>query len=108
MMGPRESPRRPEKHELPAPRKRFGQHFLRDNHVLDSIVDAIGPIADRMVVEIAPGRDALTDRLAERAGREVAIEVDRDLAGHLRTRYADRSNVDSAPSKTSSASNSPR
>ena len=97
MMGPRQPPRRPEKHELPAPRKRFGQHFLRDNHVLDSIVDTIGPLADRMVVEIGSGRGAVTDRLAECAGRVVAIEVDRDLAGHRRTRCADQSNVDSAP-----------
>lgn len=92
-MGPRQPPRRPAKNELPTPRKRFGQHFLRDNHVLDSIVDALGPIAERTVVEIGPGRGALTDRLVARAGRVVAIEVDRDLAAHLRTRYADRSNV---------------
>jgi len=79
---------------LNTPRKRFGQHFLRDNHVLDAIVDALGPIDTRTVVEIGPGRGALTDRLVARAGRVVAIELDRDLAAHLRTRYADRSNVE--------------
>ncbi len=92
-MGHRQPPRRPVKPELPTPRKRFGQHFLRDNHVLDSIVDALGPIADRTVVEIGPGRGALTDRLVERAGRVVAIELDRDLAEHLRIRYAARPHV---------------
>jgi 16S rRNA (adenine1518-N6/adenine1519-N6)-dimethyltransferase len=80
--------------ELPAPRKRFGQHFLRDNHVLDAIADALGPLATRTVVEIGPGRGALTDRLAERAGRLIAIEVDRDLVTHLRARYAGRPNVE--------------
>lgn len=78
---------------LPAPRKRFGQHFLRDGQVLDAIVDALGDITARTVVEIGPGRGALTDRLVERAGRLIAIELDRDLAQHLRARYAGRTNV---------------
>ena len=92
-MGPRQPPRRPDKAALPPPRKRFGQHFLHDTRVLDAIVHALGPLSDRTVVEIGPGRGALTDRLVERAGRVVAIELDRDLAAHLRTRYAARSNV---------------
>jgi 16S rRNA (adenine1518-N6/adenine1519-N6)-dimethyltransferase len=78
---------------LPPPRKRFGQHFLRDAGALGAIVEALGPIDDRTVVEVGPGRGALTDRLAERAGRLVAIELDRDLAHHLRDRYADRPTV---------------
>jgi 16S rRNA (adenine1518-N6/adenine1519-N6)-dimethyltransferase len=80
--------------ELPAARKRFGQHFLKDSRVLDSIVDALGPLAGRTVVEIGPGRGALTDRLVERAGRVVAIELDRDLVQHLRTRYAGMPHVE--------------
>lgn len=79
---------------LPAPRKRFGQHFLLDTRVLDSIADALGDVSNRTVVEIGPGRGALTDRLVARAARVVAIEVDRDLVQHLRTRYADRDNVE--------------
>lgn len=91
----RQSPRhRSNPAALPAPRKRFGQHFLRDTGVLDSIADALGPISSRTVVEIGPGRGALTDRLVERAGRLVAIELDRDLVVHLRARYADRPNVE--------------
>ena len=78
---------------LPAPRKRFGQHFLRDTGVLDSIVTALGDLTGRTVVEIGPGRGALTDRLVEKAARVVAIEVDRDLVQHLRHRYADRPHV---------------
>jgi 16S rRNA (adenine1518-N6/adenine1519-N6)-dimethyltransferase len=79
---------------LPGPRKRFGQHFLLDTRVLDSIADALGDLTQRTVVEIGPGRGALTDRLVSRAARVVAIEVDRDLVQHLRTRYADRPHVE--------------
>lgn len=79
---------------LPGPRKRFGQHFLSDTRVLDSIADALGDLSERTVIEIGPGRGALTDRLAARARRLVAIEVDRDLVQHLRARYADRPHVE--------------
>lgn len=79
---------------LPAPRKRFGQHFLRDTGVLDSIVSALGDLTGRTVVEIGPGRGALTDLLVQRAARVVAIEVDRDLVQHLRNRYADLPQVE--------------
>lgn len=79
--------------QLPAPRKRFGQHFLKDTRVLDSIVAALGDLRERTVVEIGPGRGVLTDKLAERAKRVVAIELDRDLVQHLRERYAQQPHV---------------
>jgi 16S rRNA (adenine1518-N6/adenine1519-N6)-dimethyltransferase len=79
---------------LPAPRKRFGQHFLKDSKTLDAIVEALGPIGDRTVIEIGPGRGVLTDRLVERAARVIAIEVDRDLVAMLRDRYRDRPSVE--------------
>jgi 16S rRNA (adenine1518-N6/adenine1519-N6)-dimethyltransferase len=79
---------------LPPPRKRFGQHFLKDTSVLDGIADALGDLAGRTVVEIGPGRGALTDRLVTRAARVVAIEVDRDLVQHLRARYAAQPHVE--------------
>jgi 16S rRNA (adenine1518-N6/adenine1519-N6)-dimethyltransferase len=80
--------------ELPKARKRFGQHFLRDARVLADIADALGDVSARTVVEIGPGRGALTDLLVQRAARVVAVEVDRDLVQHLRARYADRHNVE--------------
>jgi 16S rRNA (adenine1518-N6/adenine1519-N6)-dimethyltransferase len=83
---------RPPDH-LPPPRRRFAQHFLRDRRILQRIVDALGPDPASTVVEIGPGRGALTDLLVERSGRVVAIEIDRDLAELLRERYADRPNV---------------
>ena len=79
---------------LPQARKRFGQHFLRDRKVLERIADALGLTGSETVIEIGPGRGALTDLLAERAGRLVAVEIDRDLAAHLRTRYAGRPHVE--------------
>lgn len=85
---------RPAPGSLPAPRKRFGQHFLKDARVLDAIADALGPLESRTVIEIGPGRGALTDRLVERAARVIAVEVDRDLVAHLRARYAEKKHVE--------------
>jgi 16S rRNA (adenine1518-N6/adenine1519-N6)-dimethyltransferase len=78
---------------LPPPRKRFGQHFLRDRSALDRIAGALQLTGAETVVEIGPGRGALTDLLAPRAGRLLAVELDRDLAAMLRERYARASNV---------------
>jgi 16S rRNA (adenine1518-N6/adenine1519-N6)-dimethyltransferase len=78
---------------LPRARKRFGQHFLRDRAVLARIVEALRLTGAETVVEIGPGRGALTDLLVERAARLYAVEIDRDLAAHLRARYADRPHV---------------
>ncbi|WP_310628410.1 16S rRNA (adenine(1518)-N(6)/adenine(1519)-N(6))-dimethyltransferase RsmA [Limnohabitans sp.] len=65
-------------------RKRFGQHFLTDGAIIDSIVDAIDPQAGDPMVEIGPGLAALTQPLVERLGRLHVIELDRDLAVRLR------------------------
>ena len=68
------------------PRKRFGQHFLTDDSVIDRIVDAIDPKPGQAVVEIGPGLGAMTGPLAERLDRLSVIELDRDLAQRLRSR----------------------
>ena len=69
---------------MPHARKRFGQHFLVDGSVIDRIVAAIDPRPGDALVEIGPGRGALTAPLLERAGALTAIELDRDLAARLR------------------------
>jgi 16S rRNA (adenine1518-N6/adenine1519-N6)-dimethyltransferase len=74
---------------LPPPRKRFAQHFLSDPRILGRIADALQPDASSTVLEIGPGRGALTRELVKRAGRVTAIEIDRDLADHLRQEFAD-------------------
>lgn len=71
------------------PRKRFGQHFLHDPAVIERILRAVAPCAGERLVEIGPGRGALTERLLERAGALDAVEIDRDLARELRLRFAD-------------------
>jgi len=79
---------------LPRPRKRLGQHFLVDPTTLERIADALGPTASDVVIEIGPGRGALTDLLSQRAKRVIAIELDRDLVPYLRDRYHEAGNVD--------------
>ena len=65
-------------------RKRFGQHFLADQGIIDAIVRAIDPRPGQAMVEIGPGLAALTQPLVERLGRLTVIELDRDLAARLR------------------------
>jgi 16S rRNA (adenine1518-N6/adenine1519-N6)-dimethyltransferase len=67
-------------------RKRFGQHFLVDEAVIDGIVRTIQPRPGQALVEIGPGLGALTQPLLERAGALTVIELDRDLAARLRQR----------------------
>ena len=68
-------------------RKRFGQHFLHDPQVIARIVAAIEPRRGERIVEIGPGRGALTTPLLERLGTLTAIEIDRDLARALSERF---------------------
>jgi 16S rRNA (adenine1518-N6/adenine1519-N6)-dimethyltransferase len=72
----------------------LGQNFLNDPGAARKIVDALGDVRAATVIEIGPGRGVLTDLLAVRAGRLIAIELDRVLAAQLRMRYATRSNVE--------------
>jgi 16S rRNA (adenine1518-N6/adenine1519-N6)-dimethyltransferase len=67
------------------PRKRFGQHFLADQAIIEAIVRAIDPRPGQAMVEIGPGLAALTQPLVERLGKLAVIELDRDLAARLRT-----------------------
>jgi 16S rRNA (adenine1518-N6/adenine1519-N6)-dimethyltransferase len=67
-------------------RKRFGQHFLADEAIIDAIVREIAPRPGQAMVEIGPGLAALTQPLVERIGALTVIELDRDLAARLRQR----------------------
>jgi 16S rRNA (adenine1518-N6/adenine1519-N6)-dimethyltransferase len=70
-------------------RKRFGQHWLTDAGVLDRIVAAAALAPGERVLEIGPGRGALTERLlATPVAAVTAIELDRDLVLGLRQRFA--------------------
>ena len=75
-------------------RKRFGQNFLVDQAVVESIVRAIAPQPDDRMVEIGPGLSALTAPLLDRLERLSVIEIDRDLAQRLRDKFpAERLNI---------------
>ena len=69
-------------------KRRFGQNFLVDRGVVSRIIDAFDPKPDQTVMEIGPGRGALTSELNNQAGRIIAIEFDRDLAQQLRDKFA--------------------
>ena len=65
-------------------RRRFGQHFLHDRGIIRRIIDAISPADGDRIVEIGPGRGALTWDLLQRAHGLDVIEIDRDLAQSLK------------------------
>jgi 16S rRNA (adenine1518-N6/adenine1519-N6)-dimethyltransferase len=74
-------------------KRRFGQNFLVDRGVVNRIIEAVSPRPDETIVEIGPGRGALTARLVETSGRLVAIEFDRELVPQLRAQFAGSSNL---------------
>ncbi len=71
-------------------RKRFGQHFLHDKQIIQRIVDAIAPTPEQHLVEIGPGQGALTLPILKKTGKLDVIELDRDLIPQLKTRCADK------------------
>src|SRR5438270_9959619 len=75
-------------------RPKLGQKFLRDTSAAQRIVEALGEIGDATVIEIGPGRGALTQALAARARRLIAIEIDRVLAAQLRLHFGRHQNVE--------------
>ena len=72
-------------------RKRFGQHWLRDERILDRILEAAELAPGDRVLEVGPGRGALTDRLLSSPAALVhAVELDRDLVAGLKERFSSR------------------
>src|SRR5690349_12541595 len=74
-------------------KKRLGQHWLVDHGAVRRIADAAEIRPDETVIEVGPGRGALTEALAERASRLIAVEVDSALAESLREKYEGSANV---------------
>jgi 16S rRNA (adenine1518-N6/adenine1519-N6)-dimethyltransferase len=75
-------------------RPKLGQHFLVDSAATARIVEALGDISESTVLEIGPGRGALTSMLAKRSRRLIAIEIDRVLAAQLRMSFSQEPNVE--------------
>lgn len=82
----------PSKEQM-AGKTRLGQNFLRDAQAVERIVRALGDISERTVIEIGPGRGAITGALAARARKVVAVELDPELASALCARSALQGNV---------------
>ena len=69
-------------------RKRFGQHFLQDNKVIENIISSINLKERDHIVEIGPGLGALTEKLLDTNCQMDAVEVDRDLAKKLNEKFS--------------------
>src|SRR5436190_23106050 len=76
-----------------APKKKWGQNFLRNRGAVERIVSAIEPEPEDLILEIGPGEGVLTEKLAELPNDLTVIEIDPDLAQRLRTRFGDRVEV---------------
>lgn len=74
-------------------RKRFGQHFLVDQQIIEEIVRCIGAAPGERIVEIGPGRGALTTALLRHGACVEAIEIDRDLVRELRRHFRNESRL---------------
>ncbi|HEY8186580.1 MAG TPA: 16S rRNA (adenine(1518)-N(6)/adenine(1519)-N(6))-dimethyltransferase RsmA [Pyrinomonadaceae bacterium] len=77
----------------PSPLRRFGQNFLTDQRIINRIIEALEPAADETIVEIGPGRGALTAPLLDRVGSLVAIEFDRNLIPLLTEKFSAHKNL---------------
>ena len=75
-------------------RRRLGQHFLIDEKILDRMIRYGEVTRDDVVLDVGAGRGELTARLAERAGKVIAVELDRELAEEARRRLKDYDNVE--------------
>jgi 16S rRNA (adenine1518-N6/adenine1519-N6)-dimethyltransferase len=72
---------------------KLGQNFLVDDSARHDIVDALGDLSKRTVIEIGPGHGAITEILAGRCHRLIALELDRGLAAELTFRFRDQPQV---------------
>jgi len=79
------------------PRKRFGQHWLKDESILDRIIGAANLQSEDRVLEIGPGTGILTRRLLDGAQLVVAVEIDRDLWTILNKKFGQQDNFHLIP-----------
>ncbi len=80
--------------QRPPKTPKLGQHFLIDHGAMRNIVDALGDVSQRTVIEIGPGHGALTSLLVPRSGHLVAVELDRVMAAQLRMEYSREPHVE--------------
>ena len=69
------------------PKKRFGQHFLKDRNIIKKVIDGAGLKEDDVILEVGPGLGDMTTLLAQRAKRVIAVELDRELYSLLAEKF---------------------
>jgi 16S rRNA (adenine1518-N6/adenine1519-N6)-dimethyltransferase len=69
-------------------KKRFGQNFLTDQSIVNSLIDAINPLQNQTIVEIGPGLGALTKPLLKKINHLHVVEIDRDIVSWMQNEYA--------------------
>ncbi|HKI77748.1 MAG TPA: 16S rRNA (adenine(1518)-N(6)/adenine(1519)-N(6))-dimethyltransferase RsmA [Ignavibacteriaceae bacterium] len=69
------------------PLKRFGQNYLKDQNILNKIVEVINPKEDDLILEIGPGQGALTKLLLDKVSSIKAVEIDKRVADELREKF---------------------
>lgn len=74
-------------------KKRFGQNFLIDECYINRIIDAINVFSDDLIIEIGPGRGALTNRLKQKESNLIAFEIDQDLKSILSKLEDDKTKI---------------
>lgn len=77
-----------------SPNRRLGQHFLIDLNLMRLLVDSADIRRDDIVLEVGCGTGSLTEALAEKAGKVIAVEVDRNLAAIAERQLAETNNVE--------------
>ena len=72
------------------PKKKWGQHFLRNRAAVEKIAAAVEPQADEIILEIGPGEGVLTGDLIALGRPVIALEIDPDLAARLKQRFGEQ------------------
>lgn len=80
--------------QKPVRKPKLGQHFLSSEPAAQRIVEALGDVSQASVLEIGPGRGAITEILARTAQRLIAVELDRVLSAQLRMKFSLQPNVE--------------
>ena len=69
-------------------KKRFGQNFLTDQSIISSLIDAINPLHNQLIIEIGPGLGALTKPLLKKINHLHVVEIDRDIVSWMQNEYS--------------------
>ena len=69
-------------------KKRFGQNFLTDQSIISSLIEAINPLQNQLIIEIGPGLGALTKPLLKKINHLHVVEIDRDIVSWMQNEYS--------------------